>query len=202
MRSIAIYVEGGGQGKSGRAALRQGFDAFLDKQKQAARSRRWRWKLACVGSRNDAFKAFRNATRKGDADTVVLLVDAEGPLRDGPLAHLRERDGWNIDFADERTVHLMVQTMEAWIAADRDALSDYYGQRFHGSALPNSADLESVPKHDIKQSLINATRQTTKGEYRKIRHASALLAQISPCRVQERCDGCRRFLEYLDLILA
>ena len=96
----------------------------------------------------------------------------------------------------------MVQTMEAWIVADGDALATYYGQGFHRTSLPSSTNLESVPKRDIEQSLKVATRKTTKGEYHKIRHASQLLARINQCRVRERCEGCRRFLDYLTLTLA
>ena len=31
---------------------------------------------------------------------------------------------------DVQSVHLMVQTMEAWIVADADALNRYYGRSF------------------------------------------------------------------------
>ena len=202
MSSISIYVEGGGNGKGGRAALRRGMDAFLEAQKQTAQSRGWRWKLTCAGSRNETFGAFRNATRRDQADFVLLLVDAEGPVREGPLAHLSQRDGWNIGFADEGVVHLMVETMEAWIVADAEALANYYGQGFRRSALPNAAELESVPKRDLERALHAATRRTTKGRYHKIHHASELLARISPSRVGARCDGCRRLLDFLNHTLS
>ena len=201
MSTIAIYVEGGGEGRNGRAALRQGLDAFLDEQKRAALSHGWRWKLVCAGSRSAAFKAFRIAIQQGDTEAVLLLVDAEGPLQDGAIAHLRRRDGWNMDFAEERAVHLMVQTMESWIVADGDALAAYYGNGFHRNSLPKSTNLESVPSREIERSLKAATRHTAKGEYHKIRHARPLLAQISQRRVRERCEGCGRFLDYLTLIL-
>lgn len=201
MSTVAIYVEGGGEGAGARAALRRGFNAFLEDQKRAAESRGWRWKLACVGSRNDAFRAFQHATQRATADVVVLMVDAEGQAGRGSLAHLRQRDGWNVDFADEETVHLMVEVMEAWIVADDDALAAYYGQGFHRSSLPRATDLESVPKRDIERKLKAATRNTTKGEYHKIRHASQLLAQISPRRVRERCERCGRLMDYLTLTL-
>ena len=133
---------------------------------------------------------------------VVLLVDAEGPVRGGQIAHLSDQDGWILDFANGETVHLMVQTMEAWIVADDVALADYYGQGFRMNALPRAANLESVPKRDLARSLHAATRRTTKGTYHKIRHASALLARIRPDRVRERCEGCRRLLDFLTLTLA
>ena len=202
MSSIKIYVEGGGDGRNGRAALRRGMDAFLGEQKQAATDQGWSWRLICAGSRNNAFNAFRNATMRGEADVVVLLVDAEAPLRSGQLAHLHQRDGWATDFADERNVHLMVQTMEAWIVADVDALATYYGQGFRRSALPDATNLEAVPRRDIDRALHAATRRTTKGTYHKIRHASSLLARVSQRRVRQRCEGCGRLLDYLAQTLA
>lgn len=44
MKSIALYVEGGGDSEAGKAALRQGFDELLSAQKNAARARRLHWK--------------------------------------------------------------------------------------------------------------------------------------------------------------
>ena len=201
MTSVAIYVEGGGDGKNGRAALRQGMDGFLGELKLAAQRRGWGWKLTCMGSRNDALSRFRRATERNEADVVVLLVDAEGPVEDGLLAHLRRRDGWQMDFAKEETVHLMVETMEAWIVADGEALGTYYGQGFRLNALPKALDLESVPKRDVEEALNVATRATKKGPYHKIRHASELLGLIKPIRVRERCAGCRRLFWFLTAIV-
>ena len=202
MTGITIYMEGGGDGKAGRAALRAGMDAFLGELKQVARSRHWGWKLACVGSRNDAFRAFRRATERGEAQAVILLVDAEAPLGHAPRAHLRQRDGWEIGFAEESNVHLMVQTMEAWLVADGGALATYYGQGFSESALPATLDLESVSKRDIERALETATRATTKGRYHKIGHASQLLARVRPELVRERCAACGRLLDFLTSTLA
>ena len=202
MTAITIYMEGGGDRPSGRAALRVGMDAFLGELKQAARDRRWRWKLVPRGSRNEAFEAFRGAKERGDAGVLILLVDAEGPLTQAPRAHLRDRDGWEMRFTKEDSVHLMVQTMEAWLVADSDALATYYGQGFRTSALLPTSDLESVSKREIERALEAATRATTKGRYHKIRHASELLERIRPGRVRERCAACGRFLDFLTGILA
>ena len=202
MTGITIYMEGGGDRRGGRAALRVGMDAFLGELKRAARNQRWRWKLACVGSRNEAFEAFRRAKERDDAGVVILLVDAEEPVRQAPRLHLRDRDGWEMGFAEEDSVHLMVQTMEAWLVADSDALEVYYGQGFRASALPRTQNLESVSKRQIESALETATRATTKGRYHKIRHASQLLERISPVRVRERCAACGRLLDFLTATLA
>lgn len=45
MKHIAIYMEGGGDHKAGKAALRQGMDALLQPLKEIARSHALGWKL-------------------------------------------------------------------------------------------------------------------------------------------------------------
>ena len=140
MSGVAIYMEGGGNKGNGRTALRQGMDAFLDPLKEAARAKEIHWKLICCGSRNEAFRGFRNALRNGDDGIVVLLVDSEGLVQGAPRAHLHARDRWELTGVEDTAVHLMVQTMETWIVADMDTLSGYYGQRFNQRALPRATD--------------------------------------------------------------
>ena len=168
MSGVAIYMEGGGNKGNGRAVLRQGMDAFLDPLKQAARAKEIHWKLICCGSRDEALRGFRNALRDGDDSIVVLLVDAEGPVKKKPRAHLHARDRWDLTDVDDSAVHLMVQMMEAWIVAHADALRRYYGQGFNETALPRAADLERVRKQDLENRLQRATQGTQKGRYRKI----------------------------------
>ena len=202
MTSIAIYIEGGGQSHSGRAMPRQGLEAFLARVKQEAIDRSWHWRLICWGGRDETFRRFRSAIWNKEADVVMLVVDAEGPLNNAPLDHLQQRDGWDLGFANEDMIHLMVQTMETWIVADPDALTDYYGQGFRQSALPKNVDIEFVPKSDVERALNNATRTTQKGEYHKIRHASDLLKRIDPDRVRDRCPACARLFAAFDTLFA
>lgn len=119
---------------------------------------------------------------------IVLLVDSEGPVdpRHTPWEHLRTRDHWNqpAAVADDQ-VHLMVQCMEAWFLADRDALTDFYGPDFNDNALPSNPDIEHIAKTDVIRALENATRHTsTKGRYHKTYHGFKLLGLIDPIRVR------------------
>ena len=114
-----------------------------------------------------------------------------------PVLHLNDRDGWIIDSGMEACVHLMVQTMETWIVADPDALEIYYQPRFRASALPRALNLESVSKVDIEMALDEATKDTQKGKYKKIRHAKDLLARIDAEKVNSRCPHSKRFFEYV-----
>ena len=190
-------MEGGGEGKDGKASLRQGMDALLQPLKEAASAKALRWRLVPCGGRAQAFRSFRNAAANGGDAVVVLLVDAEEPVNGAPRSHLESRDGWDMSFASEDKIHLMAQVMETWIIADPDALSTYYGQNFKGNALPRMTNLEEVAKADVARGLDRATEHTRKGRYHKIKHASDLLERIDVERVKQRCPHCERLFEVL-----
>lgn len=176
-------------------------DTLLGPLKQAARDKSLRWKLVCCGPRDAAFRSFRSAVGEAGGAIVLLLVDSEGPVSGDPSEHLGARDGWEMPGFDAQSVYLMVQTMEAWIVADGDALNEYYGQGFMAGVLPKAADLESVAKGEIEGSLRRATERTSKGRYHKIRHASDLLQRIDAERVKARCRHCRRLFDELGRML-
>ena len=201
MSGVAIYMEGGGEGKDGKASLRQGMDALLQPLKEAARAKVLRWKLVPCGGRDKAFRGFRNAAANGGDAIVVLLVDAEGPVNGAPRSHLESRDGWDMSFASENTINLMVQTMETWIVADPDALSTYYGQNFNGNVLPRRENLEEVAKADVARVLDRATERTRQDRYHKIKHASELLKRIDVERVKHRCPHCARLFDVLERMI-
>ncbi len=205
MTSIALYVEGGGDSRDGKASLRGGFDALLASQKLAARVRKMNWKTVMCGGRGVAVNAFVNATTKKTADVVVLIVDAEGPVTDpspaGRIAHLK-RDGWQLGGIDADRVHLMTQCMEAWIVADGEILEAYYEQGFNAKALPARQVLDGEPKNDIFSALAKATKNTRKGSYGKIRHASEILKRLRPDVVAARCTSFQQLTQWLDNTIA
>ena len=199
-RAIHIYIEGGGDHKTTKARLRQGFSAFLTGLRNHARSRRIRWNIVLCGSRNSAFDDFKTALRTNPHTMNVLLVDAEGPVtcRD-PWQHLKARPGdrWDNPGAEDKHCHLMVQTMEAWLIADPRKLQEYYGSGFREQSLPKSLDVEQVPKATLLQTLEQATRNTKKGTYHKTRHAAHILELIRPEEVQRKARFCKRLFETL-----
>jgi Domain of unknown function (DUF4276) len=194
-------MEGGGDGRDSKVALRQGMDVFLTPMKDAVRAKSWRWRLVCCGGRDRAFDGFRTALQNGEDAIVVLLVDAEATVNGAARAHLRSRDRWDLGFASDQVVHLMVQTMEAWIVADPDALAEYNGKSFRKNALPQTRNLETVAKVTLAASLEHATRATQKGAYHKIRHAGDLLKRINREKVQQRCPACTRMFEALSEVI-
>ena len=149
--------------------------------------------VAC-GSPTKTFTAFRGASPGKDARRT-LLVDSERPAQSKARSHLQEGEGWNLSFATDGEIHLMVETMESWIIADTAALANFYGSGFLPGALPDAENLESVGKTEIAKGFDNATRNSSMKKYHKIQHASELLKLIDPAPVQSRCPSARRFFE-------
>lgn len=201
MTEVRIYLEGGGDSSSTRTKLRQGMDAFRGVLKDLARGRAWGWRVVPGGGRRATYDAFMNAIATSPDAINVLLVDSEDPVTASPELHLGRRDGWQFPAVAVERIHLMAQCMEAWIVADPDALARYYGKGFRANSLPRRQDLEGEPKPDIERKLKAATRNTQKGEYQKIRHASGLLAKIDPGRVRTRCRHGERLFATLGNIL-
>jgi hypothetical protein len=130
----------------------------------------------------------------------LLLVDAEGPVNHrSPWQHLKARvgDGWDRPGVGDERCHLMIQAMEAWLIADREALRDYYGQHFHENALPDNRNVEQIEKDRLLRSLDEATRHSRKGKYHKTRHAPELLERIRSQVVRQRAPSCDRLFETL-----
>lgn len=196
--TITIYVEGGGDhNRDATVRCRQGFAEYCKKVAPARRL-----KIVACGGRNQSFDRFKTESGRTRPDEYcVLLVDSEGPMKHGsaPATHLHERDKWDFAHLPREQVFLMVQAMEAWFLADRDALAAYYGQGFRLNALPgDERHIEAIPKDDLVPSLEDASRATkTKGQYHKTRHGFALLAMIDPIKVEAGSQYAAAFHRYL-----
>jgi hypothetical protein len=201
LRGIRIYVEGGGDARGARTALRRGFWAFLRELREAAQARSLEWRVIPRGPRGSVFRTFRAACADYPDWFNVLLVDSEGPVSTAPRQHLRQRDNWDVEMPEEHC-HLMVQVMEAWIVADRAGLRDFYGQGFRQSAIPKTEDVERIDKARLVEALSRASRDTQKGTYHKIRHAARLLERIDPHVVRSRARHCERLFATLKKVIA
>jgi len=193
--SVRIYVEGGFQGST-KSDCRSAFRSFLGKA-IPPRS----FSVIASGSRNDAFEDFREALKRHPGDYIILLVDSEQPVTTGPWQHLKDRTGDNWlrpTKASEDQAHLMVQVMESWFLADKQVLTEYYGQGFLAGSLPGQPNIELVAKQDVFNALQHASRKTQKGEYHKTRHGFDLLELINPKRVRTASPHAERFLAVLE----
>lgn len=225
MTGIALYAEGGGDTAAQQAELRVGLDQLFTGVKQAARLKRLRWKLVMCGSRSQARDDFLNALKRGDPETLcVLLVDSEEglpteqPIPPGETSdqaharrladatvrrdHLIRRDGWHLEHVAPELVHLMVACMETWIVADPEGMARAYGKNFHADRLPDRPNLEVEAKASLFDKLAKATQETARGAYSadnrsKIRHARKLLENVRAERVAARCPRFATLIEWL-----
>ncbi len=200
---IRIYVEGGGDYKNQRRMLRRGFDAFFEPVKAIARKKRIKWSLMPSGGRTTAHDDFITAIRVFPEATVILLVDSEGEVRNSPKDYLtRKETGWDLSGAAEENIHLMVQTMEAWFMADKDVLVKVFGPKFNLNNLPQRANVEGIPKSDLKNKLKRMTKAINKrNEYNEIFHGSLILEMIDPSKVRNCAPHCDRLFKHLEGII-
>ena len=198
---VYIYVEGGGNDSDTRARLREGFQKFRGELRERARDRRLHWYVVACGPRNRALELFERALRTQPNSFNVLLVDAEGPVEQRhqghPWQHLQARDSWRRPpTARDEHCHLMVQTMEAWLIADRARLEARFGAAFV-SRLPNRRDVEEIDKETLLRALDAAFQQLSgrdrPGLYEKIEHAARMLEVVRPSEVRRVAPHCERF---------
>lgn len=200
---MKIYVEGGGDAALLKTECRQGFSRFFESAGFKGKMPR----VVACGGRNDAFDSFCTAINQGEC--ALLLVDSEDPVnvthQQGnpdqwkPWDHLHQRDKWDKPAnADDIDCHLMVQCMEAWFIADRQALAEFFGQCFKQNQLPNSANsIESIAKRQLYTSLANATKGCQKGQYGKGAHSFKLLALINPTSITTASPWANRLVDTL-----
>ena len=203
VKEVRIYIEGGGDGKNTKQLLRQGFSSFFKELVQIAQSKKIKWQIILCGSRNHAFRNFKNALADHPNAFVILLVDSEAPVeKQSPWEHLKSRDNWDSPGVDDTHCYMMVQSMEAWLIADIDTLKKFYGQGFKENAIPKNRNVEKIEKHLLEPSLKAATCDTkSKGEYQKIQHASKLLEMLDVEKVRKASLECDRIFITLTALM-
>jgi len=194
---VVVYVEGGGRGN--RKTLddcRRGFGELFEKVVPDGDSP----KVIACADRRSTFLDFRAGIKDGRDGFLILLVDSEDPVGPGVTswAHLNNRDNWRRPAGTrDDQAHLMVQCMESWFLADRDALTKYYGQGFLVNSLPRHPNIEQVPRQRLQRTLRHATARTQKGPYHKTRHGFELLTLIDPALVRQASGHAQSLFETL-----
>jgi hypothetical protein len=194
VKEIRIYIEGGGDSKNTKKLIKEGFAGFLKPIADVAINQKIKWDIIICGTRNNAFRDFKNALKSHPDAFNVLLVDAEAPVNQkSPWEHLKLRDNWDkpAGVVDDNC-HLMVQTMEAWFIADIATLKKFYGKGFKENGIPKAADVETIAKDNLESILKTASGGTTKGEYHKIQHAYKLLESLDVTKVRQVSPYCNR----------
>lgn len=204
IKSIAIYIEGGGDGTQTLVPFRTGMSAFLKPIVDKVRSKRIQWRVIPCGGRQAAYDAFVDALEKEPEVHNVLLVDSEDPIAitvpPAPWAHLKKRvgDKWKKPSgADDERCQLMTACMETWFLADPDGLKKHFKGNFDESKLPPADQAETRTKSQINDALSKATKPTKAKEYKKIRDGAKLLAIVDPAVVRKHCKWCERLFKAL-----
>ncbi len=207
--SVIIYVEGGGTGDPSLTRCRRAFGEFFARllpSKDRVRVVPW-------GGRSETFKAFALAHKSPRPGYhVILLVDSEGPVEGydvSPWDYLGQRaeDKWQKPkTAEDDQAHLMVQCMEAWFMADREAVVKYFDKGLEIDDLPGpvNGDIERIPRAKIAAALDKAARRVHKARgtkrqgYDKVEDGFSLLEAIEPrnvCQTSKRAEQLRLALE-------
>ena len=209
MKTVKLFVEGGGSSKNLHTECRRAFNSFLSKSGLEGHMPR----IVPCGSRNEAYSDYCTAIKNGEE--AILLVDSESPViipQDvtdddrtwKPWHHLKNRRGQDGQLSDnwgkpqnatDNDCHLMVELMESWFLADIDALKQYYGQGFNESCLPRRTNIENISKSDVEKALKTATKNTQKGIYSKGKHSFEILERINPYKVIEQSKWANRFIK-------
>lgn len=188
-KEIWIYIEGAEKGPAANR-LRIGFRAFLNPLYELAQQKgvKFHPPIMC-GSGVEAYKDFQIGLRSNKHAINILLVDAEKPVTENSAwAHLN----WDPLRLDDSHCHLMTQAMEAWLVADKEALSDFYKQGFNQNVLPQNPRVEEIPKTDLFDGLRRATENTSKGRYHKTIHAPEILKRLDVGKVCKAAPHCER----------
>ena len=182
---IRIYYEGDPQ-------LKSGFDGFFSGLRQRAAKNRCRLRL--IAAKGTPCQDFNDAIAANPQAWNILLKDSEGPDTGRLSSELCNKEGWSNSRTD--SIFWMVEMMESWFHADKDALEKFYGARFNRKALKANPLVEKIAKKDLKAGLKAATKHTSNGDYfdNKTSHGPKLLAAINPEFVKEAASNCKKLL--------
>ena len=197
--TVVLYIEGGGDNRRQSAQFREGWTKFFAMAGLGGRMP----KVVRGGSRQQTFDQFAADIVERRPDVIpLLLVDSEDSVRPDHSVwqHLKARkdDHWDRPIgAGDDDAFLMVQVMETWFLADRDALRTYFGAQFVESALKQWPELEAVSKKTVFDALDKATAQCQK-RYAKGKISFELLARVDPTRVEAACPHAKALLDRLE----
>jgi hypothetical protein len=197
--NIKLYVEGAARHSDfDRAVCRQAFSEFF-----AAAGLQHRPRTVPCGGRQPAYDAFVTAVKtRRPGELPLLLVDSETPMAPGMTKwrHLQTRpgDNWNQpEGAGEDQVFLMVQVMETWLIADREALQEFFKPNFKENKIPVWPQLEHVSKAAVYDALAGATAECGQKKYSKGQLSFQLLKGISPAKVEAACPHAKALFDRL-----
>lgn len=201
---VTVYFEGASTGRGSKKSQIEARTSFQEFARKKGLKRMPRF-IPC-GDRRSAYEDFCTAVQTArEGEYIILLVDSEAPVVSSKLRwqHLKDRPGddWSKpDGVSEEQVHLMVECMETWLIADRDALKKFYhNDNFLPNNISNRSNLEELSKAEVYNNLKAATKQCRRMKpYDKGQHSWKILKRASPSIVQEKCPHAKIFFEVLE----
>ena len=183
---IRIYYEGD-------RLLKPGFHAFFITLRERAREKRCDFHL--IAAKGTPDRDFQIAIKTHPAAWNILRKDSEGPDSGALSSFLCEHNKWDKSHAE--SIFWMVEMMESWFHADKDALERFYGSKFKKNALRANPNVEKISKKDLENGLRAATQCTRKGDYydNKASHGSKLLELIDPELVRRAAPHCQKLFQ-------
>lgn len=188
---ITIYLEGGGHGGEGRRRLGRAMEVFLRKVTQR------KLRVFPLGGRSEVIRQFRK--HASTEEVRLLLVDSEQPVQAatpaGYARHLASEGGLLPEPHDH--LHLMIQCMESWLIADRDAWERLYGPDA-ARALPGTCETDDLEKRDVLSAVQRALELGSRhGRYRKLEDGPKVLERLDPNAVARRSRSFRALRDWL-----
>ena len=193
-----IYVEGGGHpGTTANVQCREEFTNLLEN----CGLDRSNFTVIAHGGRGDARNGFIDEIEVAAGGYYVgLLIDSECFVADAEetWTHLADCDNWTKPpNAEDDQVLLMTRSMEAWIAADRSALRDYFGENLRPDCLPESDSLEQRSPGYVRDNLESAT-SACPVHYAKGVVSFQILGKLNPDVLERHLPSFRRARQILN----
>ena len=91
----------------------------------------------------------------------------------------------------------MVQCMESWFLADRDALKEFYGQGYRQNALHKILRSNKSPNGMFWLDLTGLPERPQNAAYHKGSHSFEILAKLDPEKVKNASCYAKRFVDTL-----
>jgi len=171
---VTVFIEGSSNDKNGN--LRQGFGKLFE-QKLKGRMP----KIILGDDKHATIRKFKG-DNLSEKKAILIDLDANEETRDAQLKELG---------LDEAQTFFMIQELEAWFISQSEILDSYYNTDIKSKIQNKNPKAISNPS-DV---LADLTKQTKKGEYHKVKHATDLLKKLSLVTLEKSFEDVKRLVD-------